>query len=216
MMIWRRFLSAAAGLLSCVGASAAEMTTLLAGVDQDLTVFGPRLEAVPGALVLLPSGAAFALEPFTGTLVISETRLGTTSPAIEMDARLNKDPLFFPAVRLRFNTVGNDLLPATQETIRAGSLPGEAGYWDVKVASGKVWSDPKEAGWSRATFPFSLVSPSGETASQGRATFLYRKGEVGPVRYKLFSIPSENGKSFAAAGVLTARLERAIFALPEN
>ena len=216
-MNWRRFSLAAAGLLSCGAASAAEMTTLLAGGDQDLTLFGPRLEAVQGTPIVLPPGASAALEPFAGTLVLSETRLGTTLPGAEAEARLNKDPLFLPTVRLRFSTVGNDLLPATQEIIRIGSLPNEAGYWDVMVAPGKVWSDPADGGWSRAAFPFSLVSPSGEVAHHGHAKFRYRGREISPVTYRLFSLPNADTlRSFAAAGVLMPRLEREIFALPED
>ncbi|WP_312797594.1 hypothetical protein [Tianweitania sp.] len=217
MMIWRRFFLAAAGLLSCGAASAVELNTPLAGGDEDLTLFGPRLEAVQGAPVPLPPGSSAALETFAGTLVFSESRLGTTGAGTEVDARLDKDPLFFPAVRLRFSTLGSDLVPATQETIRIGSLPGDAGYWDVKVALGKVWSDPADGGWSRASFPFALVSPSGEISHHGHATFRYRGREISPVSYRLFSLPNEDAaKSFAAAGVLMPRLDREIFSLPED
>ncbi|MBS9722413.1 hypothetical protein JYU29_17100 [Tianweitania sp. BSSL-BM11] len=211
-MIWRRFVLAAAGLLSCVVASAAEFRTQLDGGGQDITLFGPRLAAVPGAQIDVPRGAAAAIEPFTGTLIFSETRLGATVPAIEVEVQLTKNPLFFPAFRLRFSTVGSDLIPATQEIIRVGSLPGDAGYWDVQVGRGKVWSEPADGGWSRGAFPFLLVSPAGDSTHQGRATFLYRGGEVGVTTYQIFPSTNEDGrKSLAAAGALTPRLEREIF-----
>lgn len=192
-----------------------ELRTQLDAGGQDMTLFGPRLAAVPGAQITLPPDTAAAIEPFRGTLIFSETRLGAAVPAVAVDARLTKDPLFFPAFRLRFSTLGSDLIPATQDIIRIGSLPGDAGYWDVQVGRGKVWSQAGDRGWSRGSFPFLLVSPSGDSTHQGRATFRYRGGELDLTTYQIFPSFNEDGRtSLTAAGALTPRLERDLFEQP--
>jgi CubicO group peptidase (beta-lactamase class C family) len=45
------------------------------------------------------------------------------------------------------------LIPAEQGIIRIN----EVGPWDIILSPGKVWSEPDDGAWSRASFPFTLV-----------------------------------------------------------
>lgn len=140
---------------------------------------------VDNAAFVPPEGAAAAHEPFTGTLTLSETEMATEPAELTSRDVLGRDPKIFPAVALSFFTHGSDLVPTTQDVIRAGTGPNGRSYWDIIVQPGRVWSDPADGGWSRASFPFSLMqSIEGETHN-GVATFLYKGAEVSNLHFQI-------------------------------
>ena len=49
-----------------------------------------------------------------------------------------------------FPTFRGDLVPATQDVIRAGSLPEGESFWDIIVQPGRVWKEEGDGEWSRA------------------------------------------------------------------
>ena len=158
-----------------------------------------------------PPNAATALEPFAGTLSLPETRM-TTSPSIFKPSMvLGRDPQMFPAVRLTFVTVGDDLVPTTQEVISAASSGRGKSYWDLIVQPGAVWSEAGEHGWSRAGFLFELVnSLEGETHN-GIATFAYRRGATTKLRIQIVqqTAPYYVVDHFTATAQLGVRWARA-------
>jgi CubicO group peptidase (beta-lactamase class C family) len=133
-----------------------------------------------------PSANAMAArQPFVGTLSLVETRMTTLPAAFASAAILGRDPQLFPAVKVAFFTAASDLVPETQEVIRAGSAGRGGSYWDLIAQPGAVWSMPDDDGWSRAGFPFALVnSLEGETHN-GVATFAYKSGKVTNVRVQI-------------------------------
>jgi CubicO group peptidase (beta-lactamase class C family) len=119
-----------------------------------------------------------------------------------------KDTTFFPNVSISFFTVGSHLVPTTQDVIRNGVLPHTRSYWDVIVQPGRVWTQPGDHGWHRASFPFALVnSIEGETHT-GIALFLYREGRVSHVRFQVVqeTSPYDVPEYFTAWGSSAARL----------
>jgi CubicO group peptidase (beta-lactamase class C family) len=129
--------------------------------------------------------AVTAREPFVGTLSLAESRMTTLPAAFQSATVLGRDPQIFPAIKLAFFTVGDDLVPVTQEVNLAGSVGRGRSYWDLIVQPGAVWSMPEDDGWSRAGFPFALVnSLEGETHN-GIATFAYKRGKVTNVRVQI-------------------------------
>jgi hypothetical protein len=123
-----------------------------------------------------------------------------------------KDTTFFPDVRLSFFTVGQQLVPVSQDVIRNGVLPDTRSYWDVIVQPGRVWTEPGEHGWHRASFPFALVnSIEGETHT-GIALFLYRGSHVSPVRFQVVQMtaPYDVPEYFSAWGVTAANFRRGV------
>ncbi len=181
----------------------AEVRTLRAG-DFATTATGV---GIVDNRAFVPSARALpAHEPFHGTLRLGEQRMTTVPADLGFHQMLGKDPQFFPRIDLAFTTVDGDLVPATEEVIRSGSLAGGRSYWDLIVQSGQVWSEPDDGGWSRAAFPFSLVhSQEGETHN-GLATFRYRRGEVSAIRFQIVqqTTPAHIETYFTAAGVLSA------------
>jgi len=150
--------------------------------------------------------AAKAHEAFDGTLKFSETPLLTDPAKFKKDSVLGKNPQVFPAVSLSFVTEGDDLIPSTQDVIRNGTLAAGHSFWDIIVQPGKTWSEASDDGWSRASFPFSLVnSIEGETHN-GVAMFLYKAGKVSHIRYQILqqTSPFYIEDYFTAAGSLAA------------
>lgn len=159
---------------------------------------------------LMPSAAAAAaLEPFQGTLVLSEAAMVIKPRPLHSGLVLGRDPAVFPRIELSFATDSGDLVPLTQDVIRAGSVGVGRSFWDVIVQPGRVWSEPGDAGWSRAVFPFALVnSLEGETHN-GMAIFLYRSGRVSNLRLQIVqqTAPFYVKEQFFAAALVPAHLQ---------
>lgn len=184
-----------------------------AGERTDLTVSDLISDKQPTRLVqnsafLSPDNAQPAHEPFAGTISLSETVMTTEPAKLKSDNVLGKNPAIFPAASLSFVTHGGDLVPATQDILRYGSTPNGKSYWDIIVQPGKVWSEPGDDGWSRASFPFSLMhSIEGETHN-GVATFLYKDGKVSDLQFQVLTLtaPFYVEDYFTAVGKADAKL----------
>jgi CubicO group peptidase (beta-lactamase class C family) len=150
-----------------------------------------------------------AKHDLAGTLVLQELEMGTEPAQLSSRNVLGKDPKIFPAVRIAFFTDGGDLVPVSQVVIRYGSTKEGRSYWDMIVQPGRVWSEPGDGGWSRASFPFALVhSIEGETHN-GLATFLYNSKEVSNLRFQIVqqTSPYYVVDFFKAWGQVPARFE---------
>jgi hypothetical protein len=150
---------------------------------RDLVVGAEPTGLVPNDWFMPSQRARKAKHPFHGHLHLSEAQMGL-EPDVSFGIIFGKDPTVFPAVSIGFFTDKGRLVPTTQDVIRVGSLPGGTSYWDVIVQPGRVWSEPGDGRWSRASFPFALVhSIEGETHT-GIATFLYDNKRVSHVRFQ--------------------------------
>ena len=140
---------------------------------------------LPNAAFTPGADAGAAHEPFVGRLLVSESEMLTDPSPLKSREVLGRQTALFPQVDLAFFTVDGDLVPATQDVIRAGSSGRGKSFWDLIVQPGQVWSEPGEGSWSRAGFPFALVnSLEGETHN-GLATFAYRGREVTNLRFQI-------------------------------
>ncbi|MDH6233178.1 CubicO group peptidase (beta-lactamase class C family) [Mesorhizobium soli] len=162
-----------------------------------------------GNLVFLPGdGARKAHEPFAGTITLSETTMATEPAKFKADKVLGKNPTIFPAAILSFVTHEGDLVPITQDIQRYGSTTKGNSYWDILVQPGKVWSEPGDDGWSRASFPFALMhSIEGETHN-GVATFLYKGDKISALQFQILTqtSPFYIEDYFTAVGKASATL----------
>jgi hypothetical protein len=166
----------------------------------------PGGELVPNTEFTPTPEALAAHEPFAGILRVAEAKMHTAPNPLKSREVLGRQTALFPEAELRFFTVDGDLVPATQEVIRAGSSGRGRSFWDLIVQPGKVWSEPKDGTWSRAAFPFALVnSLEGETHN-GLATFAYRGREVTNLRFQIVqqTAPFLVTDYFTAAGLAHA------------
>ena len=173
------------GCLVWVGAAYAADRTAL--TTAELIGDQQPSKVIPNSSFLPSADAQDAHAPFTGTITLSETVMTTEPAKFKSNAVLGKDPAIFPAAVLSFVTQNGDLIPNTQDILRYGSTPNGKSYWDIIVQAGKVWSEPNDDGWSRASFPFSLMhSIEGETHN-GVAMFLYKDGQVSGLRFQVLT-----------------------------
>ncbi|MDB5523219.1 MAG: Beta-lactamase [Rhizobium sp.] len=184
----------------------------------EMTAPSAAYALVDNAAFLPPANNENAHEPFSGSLVLTEDAMLTNPAKFKSNKVLGKDPQIFPGVSLSFMTVGDDLVPETQDIIRNGTLPAGHSFWDIIVQPGKVWSEPADNGWSRASFPFALMnSIEGETHN-GVATFLYKGAEVSPIRYQILTqtSPFYVEDYFTASGSLKAEYKPAKLATADT
>jgi hypothetical protein len=147
-----------------------------------------------------------AREPFLGTLRLSESEMISQPAVLSAEPVLGLNPQFFPGVALSFFTDKGDLVPFTQDVIRYGSNRQGRSYWDIIVQPGRVWTEPGDAGWSRAAFPFALVNSIEGESHNGLATFLYKQHRVSNLRFQIVqqTAPFYIKDSFVAAGLVSA------------
>lgn len=173
-----------------LGLSTTTSRSLSQALSDHLTPTDLKAPTWSGGLVdnraFLPTDAAHAAqEDFAGTLELSEIEMSTEPAAFKSRNILGKDPKIFPAATLSFFTHTGDLVPTTQDVIRYGSSSRGRSYWDVIVQPGRIWWEPGDGAWSRASFPFALVnSLEGETHN-GVATFLYKGQEVSNLHFQI-------------------------------
>lgn len=162
----------------------------------------------------LPSDKAQApRQPFSGGLRLLGAEMAM-EPAPAKAKILGRDVRLFPDVTLDWISDGEDLVPLERDVILAGSLTQSGSFWDIVVAPGRVWSEPGEEPWSRASFAFSLVNTLENETHHGLATFLYDEKRVSGVRYQIVrqTAPYLVEKPFSAWGRLEAAYERKAFA----
>lgn len=169
-------------------------------------------EAVPALIdntAFLPGPEAGpAHSDFTGSLVLDEVEMGTDPAVFAAAEVLGKNPQIFPALTLSFFTKDGDLVPVERDVIRAGSTPQGKSYWDIIVQPGRIWSEPEDGAWSRASFPFALVHSIEGESHNGVATFLYTEDSVTDLRFQIVqqTAPYYIEDFFTAWGRAPARL----------
>ena len=178
---------------------------LLSGAEPvGLTVnsqYFPRQDASP------------ADEPFQGSLKLNGATMSLLTDApggYQSQNILGKDTTFLPRVELSFFTHKGHLVPTTQQVIRRGVRSHTRSYWDVLVQPGRVWSQPGDRGWNRASFPFALVNSRENDTHSGIAMFLYKGSRVSHVRFQVVqqTSPWYVVEYFSAWGVTGAEYTR--------
>lgn len=178
---------------------------------------GTTTALLPNAGFVPPETGALEAPAFQGTLRVAEALMATDPAEFTSREVLGKDPMVFPAFEISFTTVDGDLVPATQDVIRAGALPEGESYWDIIVQPGRVWKEEGDGEWSRASFPFALMhSIEGETHN-GVAMFFYRDGEVTGLRYQILrqTAPFYVVDYFTASGISEMSYAEAFAGDPE-
>ena len=126
----------------------------------------------------MPVGAsAPATSVFSGTIHLTSFALRTDDAA---PAEHYVD-LAFPAVDLRFASDGNDLIPVDRGILATADPTASR----LILGPGNVWSEAGDGGWSRASFPFEVVSPTWNLTRNGIATFVYNDTQVSALRVQM-------------------------------
>jgi CubicO group peptidase (beta-lactamase class C family) len=121
-----------------------------------------------------------ARHKFSGTLIIPETK--TNKMVRYVDHITGAYCSRLPAATMAFFTHRGNLIPAERDIIRP---PGEQGFCDIILSPGRVWSEPGDKGFSRASFPFVLSGSVWNEAHNGIATFVYNDTQISSLRFQI-------------------------------
>ncbi|MEM7121917.1 MAG: hypothetical protein AAF563_11610 [Pseudomonadota bacterium] len=86
----------------------------------------------------------------------------------------------FPSFQVSFVTTDGYLVPVEHDIVQPLS-----GGWDLILSPGRVWSEPGDNGWSRASFPFVLTGRTWNDSHNGLATFLYNDTDVSDATFQI-------------------------------
>jgi hypothetical protein len=88
-----------------------------------------------------------------------------------------------PGFDFEFIQDGNALIP-----VKRGRQGGAHPYWEWLLEAGRVWDEPGDQGWSRASLPFALGQRNANCTHNGLLTFLFKtNGAVSRVAYQVVS-----------------------------
>jgi len=104
--------------------------------------------------------------PFSGSIAFEERTLVLTAPHEPYPGEA-----LFSSVTLDFVSDGDALVPRRRGVIDTRPLGGS--YWDVAVGVGRVWREPGDGEWSRASFPLNLLARYVGEVRNCVATFAY-------------------------------------------
>jgi hypothetical protein len=118
-----------------------------------------------------------ALHQFSGTLTIASTKMSYR----HIWARGNFGS--FPALKANFFTYQDHLVPVERNRL----LESEKSTWYIILAPGRIWSEPGDNGYSRASFPFTLIHSKSNYSQthNGIATFLFDDKNVSALRFQI-------------------------------
>lgn len=136
----------------------------------------PQLSGAPsnrfeGRLTIEGSDSAGHLEIVTDMFGLSS------------QAKLNLDTL--PRFDFEFVQSGNDLIP-----IQRGRQRRDHPHWEIIVEPGKVWDEPGDGEWTRASLPFALAERNANCTHNGLMSFLFK--DDGNVSQIAFQVGSES------------------------
>ena len=148
--------------------------TAALGPDRDRLTFSELMAAVPNQDGPINNGYFMPVGP-------SEPANHELSGVLEVPLTDSLAvPGRFPSFSVAFFTVDGHLVPVEQDIIRTTT-----GGWDLILSPGRVWSEPADAGWSRASFPFVLADRKWNSSHNGLATFLYNDTEVSDLQIQI-------------------------------
>lgn len=172
--------------------AAATATEAPANTSRTLTrefLFGTApLDAPVATREFAPSPAATAPKAaFPGRLSLTRDRSGGGLRVLRDDygtARTAAGNLrSLPPFDFEFIADGESLIP-----VKRGPIASAHPQWEWVVEPGRLWSEPADGGYTRATLPFSLVERNANCTHNGLMTFLFNdRGEVSRVAYQVGS-----------------------------
>ncbi len=131
-----------------------------------------------------PNGAAPPEHTFSGTLRVApgrgQMRVLTDTLSIAGEQSLQVDT--FPGFEIALVQDHDWLIPA-----RRGPMPGTHPNWEVAIEPGRVWSEARDEGWSRAALPFALIETNANCTHNGVLTFVFRGEQISRVAWQIAS-----------------------------
>ena len=117
-----------------------------------------------------------ALHNFSGTLTLAESKISGR----RIGASAIRNFGSFPALKVDFFSHEGYLVPTVRDRLLRGT-----DAWNIVLGPGRVWSEPSDRGYSRASFPFTLVDSLASRTHNGIAMFLFDHAHVSVLRFQI-------------------------------
>ena len=172
---------------------AAEARTTLTH-DELMAPDGTVVDVVDNSWFLPVGESNAAIHRFEGTLTVPRAEMQRSSYAYAIQRS-------FPGFSVGFVSSDGYLIPIDRSIIM------NPGNWSMILSPGRVWSEPGDDGFSRASFPFTLASPperlfGGGEAHNGVATFLFDDSIVSSFRFQITQETAADGNIYDMWGQL--------------
>ncbi len=136
----------------------------------------------------LPPNAAPPAHVFEGRLELTSPERNSTFEKLRdsldsEESRKKADWAHLPPFSMEFVQNGSHLIPVRQGLVITGHSA-----WNYIVGPGRVWQEDSDKGYSRASFPFTLVPRNQNCTHNGVMTFLFTEGKqknISNVRYQI-------------------------------
>ena len=132
-----------------------------------------------------PAGAIAPSNKFEGRLVLGKERRGGGLRALRDDYKNAADDSakHLPPFDFAFVQVGDSLIP-----VQRGAIASSHPMWEFILEPGRVWDEPGDKGYSRASLPFTLEERNANCMHNGVLTFLFRNdGAISDVAFQIAS-----------------------------
>ena len=145
----------------------------------------------------LPENASSPKHTFEGRLeLISEASEGEMK--VLQGGSQEPEVSHLPEFNFEFIQQEGYLIP-----VQRGLIISEHPYWNYHLEPGRVWSEPGDHEYSRASFPFALSWKGSNAILNGTMTFLFKEDEISKVWYQITQ-ETTIGVSFDMWGLLEA------------
>ncbi|SDP41185.1 serine hydrolase domain-containing protein [Desulforhopalus singaporensis] len=137
-------------------------------------------------VAFLPAQDSLAAKhSFQGELMFTATEMQTSPDKLKSENIWGLKPKVFPGFKIAMFDLNGALVPVSREIIVPDPDLRGGSFWEIIISPGKVWSEPGDNDWSRASFPFVLMNSIEGESHNGVATFLFNDKEISQVRYQL-------------------------------
>ena len=155
-------------------------------VERSLLTFddlmtGTSTAPVDDGAFALPEAAAMPEVVIEGRLQMSATT-DSGSKVVQDDSSFSADPtrMQLPLFDVQFVQDGSYLIPVSQGLVITGQP-----YWNYIVGPGRIWHETGDHGYTRLSFPFTLVERNQNCTHNGVMAFLVNGTQISRVRYQV-------------------------------
>jgi CubicO group peptidase (beta-lactamase class C family) len=138
----------------------------------------------------VPISAALAAHVFEGRLELLGEKDGGQMQVLH--GELGPEYAYLPEFDFEFVQSDGSLIP-----VRRGLIIADHPMWNILLEPGRVWQEPGDGGYSRASFPFALIVKGGNSSFNGTMTFLFNEKSISKVWYQI----TQETSSYARANL---------------
>ena len=167
-------------IILTAGCQASEPSTP-SSLDYDALMNGfESASPVDNSYLSMPEDVDLPRNIFEGRLELMNEATGGSSKVLRGGEGLEAEAEHLPEFDFEFVQSGSYLVP-----VRRGMVVTDHPVCNILLEPGRVWQQENDRGFSRASFPFTLIVKGGNSSFNGVMTFLFDETSVSKVWYQV-------------------------------